>query len=161
MKCLLVIDVQKGFVSEKTSHIVPKIIEKMEEFQNELVIATKFINVKNSAYQKFLNWYRLSESPEIDILDDIKTRSNYVIEKQVYTSWCEELKELFLKHDVSEVYLAGIDTDCCVLKTAIDLFENDIRPIVLKDCCASNGGEESHLAAIKVMERTIGRNQLV
>lgn len=58
------------------------------------------------------------------------------------------------------LYLVGIDTDCCVLKTATDLFERGIRPIVLEHYCASNGGEDSHKAALRVMERTIGRNQI-
>jgi hypothetical protein len=30
----------------------------------------------------------------------------------------------------------------------------------LIDYCSSNGGEESHKAAIKVMERTIGKKQI-
>lgn len=69
--------------------------------------------------------------------------------------------DFLMKNDVKEVYIAGIDTDCCVLKTAIDIFERNIRPIVLIDYCASNGGDESHRSAIRVLERTIGKKQIV
>ena len=40
------------------------------------------------------------------------------------------------------------------------MFEMSIKPLVLVDYCASNGGKKSHLAAIKVLQRTIGYNQL-
>ena len=38
-----------------------------------------------------------------------------------------------------EVTLVGVDTDACVLATAIDLFEIGIRPIILEDCVGSSG----------------------
>lgn len=161
MKCLLVIDVQNGFVSERTEHIISVLNEKINEFNGELIIATKFINLPGSAYQSLLNWKRLTTTPEIELLDFVEKKCTYIIEKNVYTAWCKKLEEVLRKHNIKEVYITGIDTDCCVLKTAIDLFENDIKPIVIKDCCASNGGDESHKAAIKVLERTIGREQIL
>lgn len=59
-----------------------------------------------------------------------------------------------------KVYLAGVDTDCCVLTTATSLFENNIRPIVLTKYCASNGGPQSHEAGILCLKRLIGEKQL-
>ena len=161
MKCLLIIDVQNGFVSERTKHVLPAIYKKIDEFKDELIISTKFINEPNSPYQSILNWYRLADTPETDLISKIEEESNYIFEKNINSSWCKQLETVLKDNNITEVYLAGIDTDCCVLKTATDLFENGIRPMVLTKCCASNGGEESHKAALKVMERTIGRNQLI
>ena len=48
MKCLLVIDVQNGFVSPKTEYVVPRILELIEQFKDELIVATKFLNYKES-----------------------------------------------------------------------------------------------------------------
>ena len=59
-----------------------------------------------------------------------------------------------------KLFIAGVDTDCCVLKIATDLFENNIRPVVLTNYCGSNGGSESHLAGIICMKRLIGEGQL-
>lgn len=59
-----------------------------------------------------------------------------------------------------KLFVAGADTDCCVLKIAADLFENNIRPVVLTNYFDSNGGSESHLAGITCMKRLIGEKQL-
>lgn len=58
------------------------------------------------------------------------------------------------------VLLAGIDTDMCVLKNAMDGFDLGLRPIVLVDCCASTAGLQAHLAGLAVLARNIGADQL-
>lgn len=161
MKCLLVIDVQNGFVSPKTEYVVPRILELIEQFEGELVVATKFLNYQESPYFRFMGWERLTSSPETDLIPEVENKASLVIEKAIYSACKDKFCNLLSAKDIDEVYLVGIDTDCCVLKTATDLFERGIRPIVLEHYCASNGGEESHNAAIRVMERTIGRNQII
>lgn len=161
MKCLLVIDVQNGFVSPKTEYVVPRILELIEQFKDELIVATKFLNYKESPYVRFMGWERLTSSPETDLIPEVENKASLVIEKAIYSACKDKLCNLLSAKDIDEVYLVGIDTDCCVLKTATDLFERGIRPIVLEHYCASNGGEESHNAAVRVMERTIGRNQII
>jgi nicotinamidase-related amidase len=58
------------------------------------------------------------------------------------------------------VYVAGIDTDMCVLKIAMDLFDRSIEPVVLTDCCASTAGLQAHLAGLAVLSRNIGAKRL-
>lgn len=161
MKCLLVIDVQNGFVSTKTAFVVPRILELMETFKDEFIVATKFLNYEESPYRRFMGWERLTESPETDILPEVEEKAYLVLEKAIYSACKDKFCNLLAAKGITEVYLVGIDTDCCVLKTATDLFERGIRPIVLEHYCASNGGEESHEAALRVMERTIGCNQII
>lgn len=160
MRYLLVIDVQNGFVSDRTKHILPKLSNLFEEFKNDCILATKFINLEKSPFGAFLHWERLKSKPETDLIDFVQDNATQIFVKHAYSSCTPELMQYLKENDIQEVYVVGIDTDCCVLKTAIDLFECNIRPIVLADCCASNGGEESHRAAITVLERTIGRNQI-
>lgn len=160
MKCLFVVDVQNGFVSDKTKHIVPRIVDLMDKFSDYRIISTKFINNGNNAFSKIIHWHRLRESPETDLIPEIKYRTDLIVEKFTYTACTDEIRQFLFDNKVEEVYIVGIDTDCCVLKTAIDLFEMNIRPIVLTEYCASNGGKESHEAAIKVLKRTIGDNQI-
>jgi hypothetical protein len=50
------------------------------------------------------------------------------------------------------MFVLGIDTDCCVLKTAVDLFENHIHPIVLAHYLHRMRGQVSHDAGVKVLE---------
>ena len=161
MKCLFVIDVQNGFISSKTSHIVPHITQLVNDFSDGDIIATKFINADKSPYEVFMNWGRLKVSPEIDLLPQVQDKANLIVEKNIYSACTEEVLKYLCINNIDEVFLAGIDTDCCVLKTATDLFEHGIRPIVLTDYCASNGGLASHDAAITVLKRTIGNRQIV
>lgn len=160
MKCLFVIDVQNGFVSDKTRMVLPKIKQLMSCFDDGIIIATQFINTENSGFTDIMHWERLKTTPEIDLIPFVKEKATYIIRKPTYSACTDDVMQLLLNNTVTEAYLAGIDTDCCVLSTAISLFERNIKPIVLEQYCASNGGDISHQAAITVLERTIGLKQI-
>lgn len=160
MKCLFIIDVQKGFVSPKTDFVLPRIEKLMNAFRGGPIIATKFVN-RGGPFDAIMHWKRLIASPEVDLIPFVEEKADHVIEKNIYSSCTDQVEALLRQFQVTEAYIAGIDTDCCVLKTALDLFERNIRPIVLAHCCASNGGEESHAAAITVLERNIGASQII
>lgn len=156
---LIVIDVQKGFISDKTEYVLPIIKEYIYEFKGDCIIATQFVN-EGGGFESILHWNRLKDSPEIEVLDFVVEKSDYVVKKNLYSACSEEIIGILEENNIQEVYLIGIDTDCCVLKTAIDLFEMNKRPVVVARCCASNGGKESHEAALKVLSRTIGEAQI-
>ncbi|WP_416373322.1 isochorismatase family protein [Mycoplasmopsis fermentans] len=40
------------------------------------------------------------------------------------------MKKYYKSVKPEEIYICGIDTDCCVQATAVNLFEKRIRPIV-------------------------------
>lgn len=159
-KCLIIIDVQNGFLSSKTKYVLPQLESLVSSFSEGLIVATKFINPGDNAFNRILHWKRLQTAPETDLAPFVLANADFVVEKRIYSGCSEELVEMLEREQIREVLLAGIDTDCCVLKTAIDLFEHNIRPVVLADYCASNGGMESHLAALRVLERTIGKRQI-
>lgn len=157
----MIIDVQNGFVSDKTKDVLPNIERLMELFDGKLVIASQFINKPGGPFDKIMGWHRLVTEPETDLIPFVSDKASLVIKKNIYSCCTEQVKELLSEHKIDVVYIAGIDTDCCVLKTAIDLFEMNIRPIVVVDCSASNGGDESHKAALKVLERNIGWHNFI
>lgn len=160
MKCLLVIDVQNGFVSNTTRFVLPRLHQLVSEFKEGPIVATKFINKDGTGFTDIMHWGRLKDEPETSLIPFIEECSSFIVEKNTYTAYIPEVVDFFQRNNIQEVLLAGIDTDCCVLATAISLFEHNIRPVVLEHYCASNGGEESHLAALRVMDRTIGRHQV-
>lgn len=160
MKCLLVIDVQNGFVSEETKDVLPKLEQLTAEFHGGLIIATQFINSVNSGFTDIMHWNNLRTSPEIDLIPFVATAASVLIKKTGYSACTDEVMDLLQRNNITEVYLVGIDTDCCVLTTAISLFEHNIRPVVLEYYCSSNGGSKSHAAALTVLGRTIGEDQI-
>lgn len=49
----------------------------------------------------------------------------------------------------------------CTLKTAFDLFEQNYKFYVLKDYCASVHGKETHDNAIGILERNLGKENII
>lgn len=156
---LLVIDVQKDFVNDNTKDCVSKIESLVNSNKFDMVAFTKYINDEDSNFYKDLKYKGCMTEEGRKIVVD--TRNNKVFEKRVYTAVNEELKKYFDDNKIDNVYLCGIDTDACVLKTALDLFESNINVFVLKDYCMSHSGEIFHDNAILMLEKLIGKNSII
>lgn len=161
---LIVVDLQNGFTRyDQTIKLAKNVIHLTNQNYFDYVIATRFINIEGSQYTRMLNWHRLIKSPDIDLVEGLNP--DKVIDKNIYT--CVNDKFLLLLKDInggslpSHVFIVGVDTDCCVLKIATDLFENNIMPLVLTNYCASNGGELSHQAGVLAMKRLVGVKSLI
>lgn len=156
---LLVIDLQKSFINENTEMLIPKITKLLNENKFEKVVFTRFINSYDSIWFKKLNYTGCmteeSKSLQID------SRSNKVIDKKIYSALGRELITYIKENDITKIYLCGIDTECCVLKTAFDLFENAYDVYMLKDYCACMNGNERHNNAIEILQRNIGYDKVI
>lgn len=162
---LIVVDMQKGFtISEQTVYLKEKIMCLLEQRIFDCVVATRFINKDNSVYERLLSWNQLKLNEEYALIEGLDKYVDYIEDKDIYTcvngDFVRRLCELNEGEYPEYVFIAGVDTDCCVLKIAVDLFEQNIRPIVLTNYCASNGGVESHKAGLLCMKRLIGAKQL-
>lgn len=161
---LIVVDVQNGFNRHEENHFeADKIVKLTQSGLFDFIIATRFLNKEGSPYTKFLDWHQLQTSPEIDLIKGIN--ANLIVDKEIYTCVNENFLATLKEHNEGKmphhIFICGVDTDCCVLKIATDLFENGIMPITLTHYCFSNGGMKSHLAGIEVMKRLIGKKCLV
>lgn len=109
-------------------------------------------------------------SPEVDLVADLQrliddeTYSGKIIvaDKESYTSLTPQVRDLIRNMDIKRIYLCGIATDGCVLKTAVDVFEEgDLVPVILTDLCASHAGPAVHDAGLLLAGRFIGSDQLL
>lgn len=64
-----------------------------------------------------MHWKRLKTLPEIDVVEEIVPLADRIMEKTTYTACTEEILSFLHANKIKEVYICGIDTDCCVLKT--------------------------------------------
>ncbi len=156
---LLIVDVQVGFINDATRHILPKVDALQKQYAH--VYATRFINVEGSPYRRVLNWHRFYESSEDVPLAFEPADGVVVIDKDVYTCVTPSFLDNLRSKGIEEVAVCGIDTDACVTACAVDLFENGFRPILLSEACASHAGAEYHDAALRILARLIGKNQIV
>ncbi len=158
-KLLLVIDVQKDFINENTKPVLSKIEELVNNGNFKKVAFTKFINDVNSIWYKELNYRGCLTEEQQQIAIDTK---NYkVFNKRIYSSLNDELKKYLIENNIDEIYLCEFDTDACVSKTALDLFENNYNVYVLKDYCMSSASIELHNVYINNLARLIGKNKII
>ena len=158
-KLLLVIDVQNDFINEHTTDTLNKIRELIESNDYDLIAFTKFINDEDSIWYKKLNYKGCMTEEQQKIAID--TKSNKVFDKRIYTALNDELKQFIAINQIDEIYLCGFDTDACVQKTALDLFEQNYNVYILKDYCMSHAGLDVHNLFIENMKRLIGKNKII
>ena len=144
-RALLVIDVQ---VSSVINADIAKKIEKLQYDYDTIFIS--LFNNKNSPLLKILQW----EGYQDESLAFTPKDGAVIFSKTGYSSFLPEMKNF------DEIYLCGFDTDACIYKTAMDLIENNIRPIILKDYCFS-ANQEFHDIGLKLLGRNIGKHNII
>lgn len=162
---LIVVDVQNGFLTDETRHVLPAIVGLVHRWQEAggRVIYSRYFNHAGSAFERLMNWKQLYTSPETDIVKELVpyTRYSVVFDKDAYSALTQEFAELASRHEWTDLVICGIDTDLCVLKTALDAFEHGLTPWVVTEASASTGGDIAHEAGLVVIGRAIGEQHLV
>lgn len=162
MKILLLIDIQDGFMNEVTKHIPTNVIKHIENFDYDLVIATRFINKTESLHKSELNMKDMTMlSSHAKLVHGIKEVSDIVLMKSTYTSLTEDVAKLLDKNELREVYLAGLNTDTSIMATAFDLFDKGIKPKILSHLCATVNGKERNECALEIMKSAIGEKNIL
>lgn len=156
---LLVIDLQENFINENTKNVPNSIKELIDSNIANHIVFTKFINDDSSNFYKVLNYKGCMSEKDRNIVID--TKDYKIIEKRVYTAYNDELKLYINTNNIKTIYLCGIDTDACVLKTALDLFENNFDVKVIEDCSMSHSGIEYHISAINMLRKLIGNQNAI
>jgi nicotinamidase-related amidase len=159
---LLVVDVQKGFVNQFTEQVPARVCRLIERGTWEPLLFTRFVNVPGSPYQRLLDWHDCERPPQTDLADDVAdhAKRGRVFAKEGLTGLTAEMRDYLTEQRFEQMTVVGIDTDMCVLKIALDLFDLGIRPIVLADCCGSTLGAYAHLAGLAILSRNIGPEQI-
>jgi nicotinamidase-related amidase len=162
---LIVVDVQNGFVTPHSRHVVPVIRDLLEEWirDGRPVFMTRFINTPGSSWQSLIGWRRLQGEPETSLHPSLQSLSlsTTIVDKTTYTSVTGPIEQYLRRGQPSTVAICGISTDGCVLKTALDVFDMGLRPLVVADACASHAGADIHDAAIMILSRQLGRGQII
>lgn len=159
---LLVVDVQCGFLNDFTRHIPGRIVRLIERDQPSPVLFTRFVNEDAGPYRRFLDWHACREAPETDLPPELAPyiRDERVFVKPGLAGISKELGDHLRAESIGTIGLVGIDTDMCVLKIALDIFDMGIEPLIYTDCCASTAGLQAHFAGLAVLARNTGADRL-
>jgi nicotinamidase-related amidase len=160
---LLIVDVQNGFLNDYTRHIPGRIVALIERGEHAPILFTRFVNPPGGPYHRFLHWHDCVGEPETDLAVELQPYldGGEIFTKPGYAGVSDELAAFLTGKRFEQITVVGIDTDMCVLKVAMDIFDLGIRPLILTDCCASTAGLQSHLAGLAVLARNIGADQLL
>lgn len=157
---ILIIDMQEGFRSKESEMILPKIKILLKSFQGKIIFS-KFINNKNSSFEKLLNWKKFQKKNEQELLKELRSKNNKEIRHSTYTVLTNELKKIIKKNKIKKVFVCGVYTDVCIIKTAMDLFDNNIETLVIKDACCSLHGIKNHKTALDSLNHIIGKDHIL
>lgn len=156
---LLVIDVQRGFINPETAHL-PALIQPLQYLYRH-VVATRFYNPPGSFFRTVLKWNRFAAGSDEISLAFAPRPDALILDKSRYTALDGTLRQTLHDWGVERVDVCGIDTDACVLKTAVDLLEAGYIPRVLSRLCASTAGPNIHADALRILTRTLGSSQVI
>ncbi len=163
---LVVVDMQNGFVRPASAHVVPVIDGLVQEWLDagRDVVLTRYVNHPGSPHERLTGWTGMRDAPETDLVDPLRRhagRAVAVLDKDIYSLFTPAGARLVRDRGWTDLYLCGIATEGCVLKTAVDAFERGLSPWVLTDAVASHAGEQAHQAGLLVAGRYIGRQRLI
>jgi len=157
---LLIIDMQEGFRYQESESILPNLLKLKKSFNGKIVFS-KFVNDKNSLFKKQLNWIKFQNENNQKLFSELQASKNIEIQHNTYTILNDELKEFIKSNKITKVYLTGIYTDVCIIKTAMDLFDNDNKTFVIEDACNSLHGKTNHDSAIDSLKHILGKKQIL
>ena len=156
MKNIIIVDMQKGFITENNNHLIEKINRYIQNNQFDNIFFTKCINNENSPYVKILNWHDMKNEAEQEIIVNIPKKSKIIV-KNCYGISYKDIEEM-KKKGISEIEICGTDIDACCLAIAFELFDNNIKPIFLKDLCASSSKNKNiQDFAFEIIKRQFGK----
>lgn len=166
MKVLFVIDVQPVFLtSNKLKKLPSKILKHINLNNYDYIFSFGFLNKVNSPFMRFWKWEKCFKgSLESQLFDSIVKKSNFVIWKNEFSCYNQELEEkleqINFNPSIDKIYLCGLDTNVCVLATCLDLFINNYDIYLLPKLCGSDKGNLYHRAGIKIIEHILGKNKI-
>ena len=159
MNLLIIIDLQAAFINENTKSAPAEIQKLMATHHFDKIMFTKFVNSLTNPVYTSIKWDKCLTEESKNILLD--TRNYPVLSKETYSIFTSELKDYLANNDIKKIYLCGIDVECCVLVSALNLFENNYDVYVLKDYCYSMSSNQAYENAIAILKRNIGKDRVI
>lgn len=156
---LLAVDLQNSFlITPECVAVVPKVVAHASQFHQ--VWATRFFN-RNPNFSRQVNWNEMVSGQGTELSYALIGIVSKTFDKPSYSSMSPALLQALQRDAITTVAVCGVDTDACVMATALGLFDAGFETFVVSDACASSGGQEYHEAAIKILKRNIGEKYVI
>ena len=151
---------QNGFNSNLDTKSVEEKLSNIDKNDYDMIIATKFVNDEDSMFVKQLNYHKMFDIKDTEFLSIVEELHDVQILKNGYDG-SKQVISVLKNTDIDTVYVIGLDTDGCVLATALGLFDNGYEVKIIEELCASSGGKEIHQSALTILKRCIGKENVI
>jgi|GEM_PF-411867 len=155
-KALIVVDVQPSFLCPRNEYIVKNILALVDAVTYELYVEATFHTEEGSLWNTQQHWACPvgKETETIPLLAETLRRYNVIkvskVTKSVFKG-DKAILDLFNRKGIQEVHVVGLETDDCVLATALESFDFGFVTYVIEECCQSSSLDELHQDALKIL----------
>jgi nicotinamidase-related amidase len=160
--CLFVVDPQVQFSNDHSAHIRPGIEALIPRY--EYLIVSRLVPDPGGPIERFKRWRPARPgAPGFEFCINWKPLPpgrELLVEKTLFSAFGGHVRSWVMDRGINEIHVVGGDTDLCVLRTAADIMEAGIRPVVIGSLCASYAGEPLHSHALIQMKRMLGKAQV-
>ena len=175
--CVIVVDMHEGHIGKNATVPVPngdKIVERLENFLTRtrtlgVPIVHVMLRARRSGLDTHSNpfWHSanvLRDRPRIGehniekIEPVISPKENdfFVDTKKRYSCFYGTDLEILLRSlKIDAIFLTGLTADVCVMNTAFDAFNRDLKVFVVSDCTETVYPEDKE-AALRIISRRLG-----
>lgn len=159
--CLLVVDVQRQFVTPRTAHLPARIAAALPGYR--FAVLSRLVPDEDSPVVRWKGFRAApADAPESALALELPPGVDALVTlKTSFSALTAEARFWLAKRGVREVHLCGMDTDLCVTRTLHDVMEGGFAPALRADLCASSAGDELHRHGLAVARRLIGRARVL
>lgn len=155
MKNIIIVDMQKGFITERNKYLIERINKYLQDNTFDNIYFTKCVNNEKSPFTTILNWTGVTKEQEQEIVLKLPQKAKIII-KDTYGISDKEIQKI-KELGISEIEICGTDIDACCLAIAFNLFDNGIKPKILLDLCGTICDNENINDGIKdLIKRQFG-----
>jgi nicotinamidase-related amidase len=161
MNCLVLVDLQKGFLTEDGGIICKRIETLINEGGFNEIVATQYVNSPGSPCDRICDYHDCMEgSDEAKLVPPADTVVK-VFKKSGYSCFTDEFKEYLADNEIDDLTFVGFDTTACVLASAYSAFDMNIDVHVITDCTDTILSSEVQECMITMMKCNLGDSNVV
>lgn len=154
-KLLLIIDMQNDICydsrrKDKVIAALPKMKNAINAFfeKGYKIIYTCFsLPPNDEQFIRFGDKYCVEGTKGAEIISELFPLKGEILVKKKHSAFFEtELDEILKKNKIEELYLAGLQTQICIMTTAADASFRGYKPIAIKNCVISTREKQKNEA---------------
>lgn len=163
MKLLCIVDMQQGLLTPEIQPVILNCEKLAEEFcqSKQPVFCSRLLNNTGSPFERYLDCQRLMDKQGQQLFSGVAHYANKTFVKYGYSVWTPAFAQAVKNKQISQIYFSGLDTDACILSSALEAFDRGIEPFVIEDACTSTGGNDYHNIGLACLARNIGDKRIV